>query len=137
MRSEHFVLRTKLEPPMIDNQVLFRQSVMKLLRRSKEKPLTLVQAGPGFGKSTAISAYLRQGVHRYVWYTVTDQDDQISRFLLYFREAIRTFVPSLDDQWLTDAFLNIQRGDEKAIYECCSYFINASVRVEEDFFFII
>src|SRR5690554_1252101 len=137
MRSEHFVLKTKLEPPMIDNQILFRQSVMKLLKRSKEKPLTLVQAGPGFGKSTAVSAYLRQGAHRYVWYTVTEQDDQLARFLLYFREAMRTFVLSLDDEWLTGVFLNIQRGDERAIYECCSYFINACVQIEDDFIFII
>lgn len=137
MRSEHVVLKTKLEPPMIDDQILYRKSVMKLLKRAGEKPLTLVQAGPGFGKSTAVSTYLRLGAHPFVWYTVTEQDDQISRFLLYFKEAIRTFVPTLDSQWLEEVFVNIQNGSEKAIYECCSYFINACVDVENDFFFII
>ncbi|WP_307329765.1 hypothetical protein [Evansella vedderi] len=135
--TEHLVLKTKLEAPVVDSQVLFRPSIMKRLKSARKRPLTLMQAGPGYGKSTAISAFLRMENTPYVWYTVTEQDNHLSRFLVYFKEAILPITVDLDEKWLTEAFMNIHRGDEKAIYECCSHFINACVDIKEDWLFII
>ncbi|MCD8509452.1 MAG: hypothetical protein LRY73_05920 [Bacillus sp. (in: Bacteria)] len=137
MNANQFVLKTKLEPPMVDSQVLFRPTVMKRLKHANKRPLTLVQAGPGFGKSTALSAFLRMENLPFVWYTVTEHDNHLSRFLLYFKEAIHMLAPGLDEKWLTESFVNIQRGDERAMYECCAHFINACVEVKEDWLFII
>ncbi|MBU9714345.1 BTAD domain-containing putative transcriptional regulator [Evansella tamaricis] len=136
-RNGHFVLKTKLEPPMVDNQVLFRPTVMKRLRKAKDAPLTLVHGGPGFGKSTALSAFLRTGSYPFVWYTVTEQDDHLAPFLIYLKEAMCSMVPDIKEEWLTEAFMNIQRGDTRAIYECCSHFINACVGLDKDWLLII
>ncbi|MDG5787433.1 BTAD domain-containing putative transcriptional regulator [Evansella sp. AB-P1] len=135
--TDHVVFKTKLQPPMVEGEVLFRSSVIRRLKKAKERPLTVVQAGPGFGKSTAISAFLRMEPHPYVWYTVTEQDNQLFRFLLYFKETIQKIVPAIDTNWITELILQIEQGNEKGIYECCSHFINACVDIDEDWLFIM
>ena len=56
MHSTGLLLRTKLAPPQRQRRVLPRPALLARLREALEVRLTLVQAGTGYSKTTALAA---------------------------------------------------------------------------------
>jgi ATP/maltotriose-dependent transcriptional regulator MalT len=56
MRREDLLLRTKLSPPEQHRRVLPRPALLAQLREAFEYRLTVVQAGTGYSKTTALAA---------------------------------------------------------------------------------
>jgi DNA-binding SARP family transcriptional activator len=67
------VIRSQLVPPRQRRGVLRRRRMEARLEHVLDYPLTLVQAGTGYGKSTALAA-LSSMVDPLFWYTVTEPD---------------------------------------------------------------
>jgi LuxR family maltose regulon positive regulatory protein len=82
------VVATKLlVPPARPGQVP-RDRLLELLDGALAHPLTLVTAAAGFGKTTMISAWLRQRAHLCAWLTLDEEDDTPGRFLDYLTAAL-------------------------------------------------
>jgi ATP/maltotriose-dependent transcriptional regulator MalT/DNA-binding SARP family transcriptional activator len=94
--SEELVLRTKLTPPRPHRQVLPRPALHAQLREALDYRLTIVQAGPGYGKTTALAS-LDTGDILVFWYSVEEADADPPRFLAYLIAAFRTRLPTLSD----------------------------------------
>ncbi|MDX9990424.1 MAG: BTAD domain-containing putative transcriptional regulator [Anaerolineales bacterium] len=90
------VLRTKIIPPPQNANTLSRPRLRDTLRESFDHRLTLLQAGAGYGKSTALADFAQasQGV---VWYQVLPEDNDPLVFLLHLNHAIRIAFPDLPD----------------------------------------
>jgi LuxR family maltose regulon positive regulatory protein len=54
------MLQTKLHRPPITQEHVYRSNLIESLEQNKHKPLTLVSAGAGFGKSMLISSWLEK-----------------------------------------------------------------------------
>ncbi len=54
------LLLTKLMPPLVRPEVVVRERLHARLRERRDKGLTLVAVGPGFGKSTLLAAWRAQ-----------------------------------------------------------------------------
>jgi len=52
------ILRTKLHRPPIDGSHLRRDHLLDRLNQSRHRPLALVSAPAGYGKSTLVSSWL-------------------------------------------------------------------------------
>ena len=87
------VLKTKLLRPPILNTSISRDSIIEELERNVGKPLTLVSAGAGYGKSITVSQWLEKSSHAHVWISLDEEHNDLRTFLLYLVEGIEMTIP--------------------------------------------
>lgn len=85
------ILHTKLIPPPRNVRTLPRPRITEMLRSAFDYRLTVLQAGAGYGKSTAL-AELAAEVQP-VWYQVSDEDNDPLVFLLHLLYAAKAVLP--------------------------------------------
>ncbi|MBU1878014.1 MAG: tetratricopeptide repeat protein, partial [Chloroflexi bacterium] len=90
MFGQDLILRTKLMPPRIRRRVLSRARLTERLQEALERRLTIIQAGTGYGKSTALITTLTHLPQPTYWYTITESDAEPLLFLLHLIYAFRT-----------------------------------------------
>ncbi|HUE99005.1 MAG TPA: BTAD domain-containing putative transcriptional regulator [Anaerolineales bacterium] len=105
----HTVLRTKIIPPPRGLRTLPRRRVSQTLNQAFDYRLTILQAGAGYGKSTAL-AELSGETQSIVWYQVSDEDNDPLVFLLHMCHAILQALP--DIQGLPTVFLESWNGEQ-------------------------
>jgi len=88
------LLRTKIIPPPRHARTLPRPRVSQALKQALDYRLTLLQAGAGYGKSTAL-AELAGEISSFIWYQVNEEDNDPLVFLLHLNHAIRQVLPDL------------------------------------------
>ena len=88
------ILRTKIIPPQRGIRTLVRPRVSAVLRQALEYRVTILQAGPGYGKSTAL-AQLANETSPLVWYQVSEEDNDPLTFLSHLFGAALYALPNL------------------------------------------
>jgi LuxR family maltose regulon positive regulatory protein len=84
------VLRqTKLERPRVLQSIVSRQRLWAMLDQGMERPLTLVCAGPGFGKTTLVSSWLEARAVPAAWLSLDEDDGDLTVFLNYLIAALQ------------------------------------------------
>lgn len=86
MAFRDLVIQSQLIPPLPRKAILPRPRVRSLLQRALQRPLTLLLAGTGYGKSTALLD-LREEGRRLFWYTVNEPDRDPLLFLIHLISA--------------------------------------------------
>ncbi len=87
------LLRTKLFiPPLRPNQVV-RPRLIELLDKGLDRPLILVSAPAGYGKTTLLAGWLRQASIRSAWLSLDKRDNDPLHFLQYFLSALHQLTP--------------------------------------------
>ena len=98
MLRDELLLRTRLAPPRLHRRLLPRPALTAKLREALDYRLTLVQAGTGYGKSTALAALTEDsGPLLCAWYSIAEADTDPQRFLSYLIAAFRLRLPALSD----------------------------------------
>ncbi len=90
------LLRAKLTPPLPSRQTLARPRVNALLANALNHRVTLIQAGAGYGKSTALAQLVQVSKPLY-WFTVSESDSDPRQFLAYLISAFHEKHPELVD----------------------------------------
>lgn len=85
------IVRTKLTPPHLPRHTLARPRLTDLLLEAAHRRLTIVQAGTGYGKSTALAALARVG-SVLAWYDLHAEDADPLVFLLHLYHSLQTAV---------------------------------------------
>lgn len=95
--AHHFspILRTKIIPPPRAVRTLTRPRVSEVLQSALDYRLTILQAGAGYGKSTAL-AELAADIQP-VWYQMGDEDSDPLVFLFHLLHAAKEALPTLDN----------------------------------------
>lgn len=99
----NLVIRAKLTWPRPRRYLLQRPALSARLLESRRYRLTLVQAGTGYGKSTAIVSALGEGrtpPPGVFWYSLSEADRDVLLFLLHLVYAFRWQWPNLGDRAL-------------------------------------
>jgi len=78
-----------------------RRRLQERLREVWEVPLTIIQAGPGYGKTTALASFLAEQQHASAWYSVGEDDADPLSFLLHLVHALRRVNPLIGDKALS------------------------------------
>ena len=87
------VVRTKITPPRMGARTLERARVSRLLSETLAHRLTLVQAGAGFGNTTALAGLGRP----LLWYQIMEEDRDPLVFLLHLCHSARLALPGLGE----------------------------------------
>lgn len=85
---------TRITPPRNSARILPRPRIQRALEEALDYRVTILQAGAGYGKSTAIAALAEQ--QRVIWYQVTKGDTDRYVFLLHLLHATRQAFPELE-----------------------------------------
>ena len=91
------ILQTKLyRPPLMDDYIP-RQRLHERLEQVGQRPLTIVSAPAGYGKSALLSAWFEQCKCRNAWLSLDENDNDLGVFESYFLAALRSAIPSFGD----------------------------------------
>jgi LuxR family maltose regulon positive regulatory protein len=86
----HSALRTvKVTPPELPLRVVTRPRLLAMLDRATERPVTLISAGPGSGKTVLVNDWVRARPHRVVWVSLDPEDDREERFWTLVQYALQ------------------------------------------------
>ena len=88
-----FFLRTKLLPPRPSPELLSRPRLTERLLANVARPVTLVTANAGSGKTTLVADFLRTHNRQFVWYQLDHTDADPFVFLGYVTYGIQQVVP--------------------------------------------
>ena len=96
-------LATKLQPPPIRPRLVARPRLLALLSTDPLPKVTLVDAPPGWGKTTLVTEWIASDVadRRFAWLSLDREDNDPARFWTYVVEALRTGEPELGAAALT------------------------------------
>jgi len=81
MSIRNLIILSQLNPPAPRSRILHRERVENELREIINYPLTIIQAGTGFGKSTSIISFLQKITTPIYWYTISGTDRDPKLFL--------------------------------------------------------
>ena len=91
------VLRTKLQRPLLPPDVVPRAHLVARLDELLSRPVTLVSAAAGYGKSTMASLWLQAWDGPSAWVSLGEEENDLRLFLAYLLAAIRTMFPKACD----------------------------------------
>lgn len=111
----HLVVRTKLTPPRLHKHTLPRQRLTERLLEAVDYRLTIVQAGTGYGKSTALAALA--GRLPAVWYHLDPEDTDPFIFLLHLVHGFAGVLPGFSETPLAMLEEWTREGGSEAIWE--------------------
>ena len=83
------ILDTKLHRPRVSSRSVQRSHLWTELDQGLTRPLTLVSAPAGYGKSTLVSQWLEQCAMPNAWVSLDERDSDLRSFLTYFTRAIQ------------------------------------------------
>jgi LuxR family maltose regulon positive regulatory protein len=91
--STNILIRTKLYKPQIPANLVDRPWLLEWPSQHRRRPLTLVSASDGYGKTTLISSWLESVESPSAWLSLDEYDDNLTGFLTYFIAAVQTIFP--------------------------------------------
>ena len=95
------LLATKLYlPPARPNRVPRLRLSMRL-NEATARPLTLIAAPAGFGKTTTLSEWVPKSEHCVTWLSLDDGDNDPTRFWMYVIAALQRLRADLGESALT------------------------------------
>jgi DNA-binding SARP family transcriptional activator len=104
---QSLVVWTKLTPPRLHSRILQRPRLTQRLLEALDYRLTVVQAGAGYGKSTALAA-LADTEYPLVWYQMDTEDSDPLVLLQHLVHGFRRALPDLSEAPL--ALLEVWEG---------------------------
>ena len=95
----NIVVRTKFISPVLNTGFFPRKNLDDLFEDIAQYPVTLLQAGPGYGKSTALAHYFSD-TENVFWYNVGKGDGDVLTFLLHIIYAFNTANSEIGEKTL-------------------------------------
>ncbi len=91
--SEQLLLVTKLALPPVRADLVPRPRLTNQLQLGIQRPLTLIAAPAGFGKTTLLSTWLEHASLQAAWISLEHDDDDLTRFWSYVFTALSRVHP--------------------------------------------
>lgn len=127
------ILRTKLRPPEPLPGLIARSRLLDLLEQNPRRPLTVVSAPAGYGKTTVVTQWLHAEKTKAAWLELDEADNDLRSFLSHLVSAIQVQIPNAcpDTMSLLQA---VQIPDSSVLAETLSNELDA---IEEAFILVL
>jgi ATP/maltotriose-dependent transcriptional regulator MalT len=89
------LLATRMLMPRTPARIVSRTHVWHRLQRGLARPLTLLTAPPGFGKTTSLAAWVRQVDTPVAWVSLDVSDNESGQFWAYVLSALEQASPGV------------------------------------------
>jgi LuxR family transcriptional regulator, maltose regulon positive regulatory protein len=123
------IIGTKLRIPAVKDDFIRRAKLTRKMKTIPDYPLTVIHAGAGYGKSTAMALFMNDEKISGCWYSISSMDDDILPFLSHIIHSIRKIAPQfgLELSAYIDSMDRYIREEE--LNYLCSLFINEILEV--------
>ena len=95
------LLQTKLYRPPVTEDYVPRLRLCAWLEQIVQRPLTLISAPAGYGKTTLLSACLDKSDIQGAWLSLDENDNDLATFVIYFLAAIQGLHPTFGKEMLS------------------------------------
>lgn len=92
MQQSDFILKTKFFLPQPTSDFVERKNLIHKFKNLHQVSVMLVSASTGFGKSTVVSAFLKNQNEDYTWLSLSERDDEFKQFIVYFIKAVQVKI---------------------------------------------
>ena len=92
------IIRTKLYRPPVTKDLVPRSHLLERLEYCRQRPLTLISAPAGYGKSTLASSWLEASDCPGAWVSLDEDENDLRLFLTYLVAAIQMLFPEAGQQ---------------------------------------
>ena len=127
------LIRAKFRPPSLSSDLVPRSKLVERFGDFQQRPLTLVSASAGYGKSTLASLWLEAWGGPSGWLTLDESDNELSNFVNYFLEAICIAIPEACET--TRSFF--QTLQVPSIETISRYLVNDLDRIDKPFILVL
>lgn len=130
-----YIVKTKFLPPGSSKKYWKKPELWKKYETISDYPLTVIKAGPGYGKSTTIAAFFKD-TRNYFWYNVDELDADPAVFFLNVFYAFHW-----EKEEIVQAAIDVltDKPDNQADFvRAINHFINSlTTNLEKDTYLII
>jgi len=95
------ILKTKFFIPQPTSDFVERKSLGSSFNKLEKRPIMLVSASTGFGKSTVVADFLSKLNDDYTWLSLSEKENEFKQFITYFIKAIQIKSPNFGTTALT------------------------------------
>ena len=127
------ILQTKLHRPPIRHDYITRQRIIDTLENNAILPLSIISAGAGFGKSTAVSDWLEKTSYLNTWISLDKEHNDFRTFLFYLIAAIEKIFPGT----MISTGNMLKFGDLPPFESVFTSFINEICSIDQDFILVM
>jgi len=127
------IIAGKLHRPPVDRDHVHRPRLLEQLDLHRRRPLTLVSAPAGYGKSVLISSWLESCDISSAWLSLDKNDSNLRLFISYFIAAVETLFPGTCRN--TQNMLNVP--DLPPMPALTSSLLNELGRIERAFILVL
>jgi LuxR family transcriptional regulator, maltose regulon positive regulatory protein len=133
MSIRNLIILSQLNPPAQRSRVLSRIRVNEKLQQSINYPLTILEAGTGYGKSTSILSFINSQGNPVYWFTISGTERDPILFLAKLFTAFNQHNHPIGDEPLKILDIPDAKFDEALIA-----FVNAvTIHITQDAFLIL
>ena len=127
------IINTKMHRPPVDRSFVYRPHLLTQLNDFRSKPLTLVSAPAGYGKSALISSWLETCKNPSAWLSLSKSDNDLRTFTSYFIATLRKQIPEACQN--TQALL--KNLDLPALKELGTSLLNELDQIQQPFILVL
>jgi LuxR family maltose regulon positive regulatory protein len=132
-KTDSLIIETKLNRPLIPDEMVPRTQLLRRLDKHRSRPLTLVSAPAGYGKSILISSWLEAGDCPGAWVSLDKNDNDLRLFMAYFLAAVNRLFPEAGKK--TQSLLNADHLPPVSVL--ANTLINEVARIEPPFILVL
>jgi LuxR family transcriptional regulator, maltose regulon positive regulatory protein len=93
LTGDRLLLVTKLAMPPVRSDLVARPRLTNQLSLGVHRPLTLIAAPAGFGKTTLLATWLERASLQSAWLSLEQDDNDLTRFWSYVFTALKRVNP--------------------------------------------
>jgi ATP/maltotriose-dependent transcriptional regulator MalT/ActR/RegA family two-component response regulator len=127
------ILRTKLHRPALSTDLVLRSDRVARLDELCRRPLTLVSAAAGYGKSTLASMWLEAWDGLYAWLSLDEEENDLRMFIKYLLAAICNALPEA----CSTTRSALKASELEPFSDLAQYIVNDLDKIEEPFILVL
>lgn len=127
------LLVTKLYIPRLDTELLARPQLVERLGRAVHRPVVLISAPAGWGKTTLVANWARQAERPVGWVSLDEGDNDLARFWLHLIASLQQFHQGVGEA----ALIWFYARQAPAVEDRLTMLINDLALAEETFVLVI
>ncbi|QBD77653.1 transcriptional regulator [Ktedonosporobacter rubrisoli] len=97
----NMIILTRFSPPSLPATLVVRERLLFTLDAALSRPLTLLSASAGWGKTTLLATWVQKHPQSVAWLTLEEMDNDPMRFWISVIEALRRCRPGIGEQALS------------------------------------
>lgn len=131
------IIKGQISAPSTSDRLVERRRLNQKLKEIRNYPLTLVYAGAGYGKSTALTLFAEKE-KTVSWYSISQHDDDLLPFIVKIIYAIQMVYPNFGKNLQTEIqSLEKYYMTTEEIFSLAAVFVNEIVEHKEEVILIL